>query len=183
MNASSFWGTLLGQLSIELIGGIAGAFLFLFIILFLFRPKLKIGEFICVSTTNMQDNYSFKIVNKSFFAAHELYIELFAIQNIPMGGGKYNRMYDKLDLVLNRISHISRRRSFWQKTSDNKHCMVIRCNENLRKILSVDTNAVVIKISLRHGLTGLAEVYEQEYGNESDLRNGKFKPGTKIALI
>lgn len=182
--AQSFWNTFIGQLSIELLGGIIGGLIFLFIVLLAFRPKVSICDFICVSQPDgMQDTYFFKFVNKSFFAAHDINIELFSVKKIPMGGGSFNQKLDKLELLLSHVSHIRGRPALLTKKLDNRHCLVVRCHVNLNEILRIETNAILFKVSLKHGLTGLAEVFEQEYGNEEDIRKGKFKPGTKFGSV
>ncbi|MEJ0102124.1 MAG: hypothetical protein WDO19_05985 [Bacteroidota bacterium] len=146
----SFWNTFWGQMSIELIGGIIGSFIFLFVVLIFFRPKLKLSKFICVNKQNgVNSTYYFKFVNLSFFSAHEINIELFSVKQIPMGDGKFNPKFDQLTLILNHISHIPGRPFKWNKTPDNLHCLVIRCHENLDEILSVETNAIMLKISLK----------------------------------
>lgn len=184
MNTHAFWGTFLGQLSIELIGGTVGSLIFLFIVLFCFRPKLSLGKFICVNKPDgIATTYYFKFANLSFFAAHDISIELFVAKKIPMGGGKFNSKFEKLDLILDHISHVPGRPFKWNTRLDNRHCLVIRCHEDLNTILAVETNAIVLKISLKHGLTGLAEVFEQEYANVEDIKQGKFIPGTKFGVI
>ena len=99
-----------------------------------------------------------------------------------MGGGAFNSKLDNLNLVLKEVSRIPRRPALWKKRIDNRHCLVIRCHEDLEDILSVPTNGLVIQVSLKHGLTGLSEVFEYEYGNSNDIKKGKFKPGTKIEI-
>lgn len=182
---NSFWSSFWGQMSIELIGGIIGAFIFLFLVLIFLRPHINISNFICVyrPTGAQPPVYYFKIVNLSFFSAHDVDIELFEVKRIPMGGGKYNSKLEKLNLVLSHISHIPRRPLFWQKRNDNNHCLVIRCHDNLNSILNIETQGIVLKISLKHGLTGLAKVIEQEYGNEEDIKDGKFRTGTNFGIV
>jgi hypothetical protein len=106
MGNEVFWNTFLGQICIELIGGTIGALIFLFIVLLFFRPKLKVSNFICVNQPDgMQNTYYFKIVNYSKFAAHDINIELFSSRKIPMGGGKFNPKFDKLNLVLSHFTY------------------------------------------------------------------------------
>jgi hypothetical protein len=161
---------------------ITASLLFLFIVLFLFKPKIKIAPFLC-KNTNPTEYYAFKFVNFSFFSAHDIRAELHQMRRIPMGGGKFNNEYKKLALLNNEISHIPRRLPFWNKNDANPHCITVRSVENINEILKVESNAVLFRVSLRHGLTGLSKVFEQEFGNEQDIRIGKFKPGTKFATL
>lgn len=176
-----FWQTFAGQLTIELIGGIVGGLVFLFMVLLVFRPKIKIANFICVNQPDgMQDTYYFKFVNYSFFSAHDINVELFSVRKIPMGGGNFNQKFERIELLLSHISHIPGRPTWFQKRQDNRHCLVVRCHQNLNKILTPETDAILFKISLKHGLTGLAKVYEREYADVHDIREGRFTSGTKF---
>jgi len=38
-------------------------------------------------------------------------------------------------------------------------------------------------ICLKHGLTGLSNVFEQDYANTNDIKHSKFKPGPKFDVI
>jgi hypothetical protein len=98
-----------------------------------------------------------------------------------MGAGKFNNEYHKLTLLNGSISHIPGRLPFWGKDDANPHCVTVRSNENISQILSDEANGIMLKVSLKHGLTGLCKVFEQEYANEQDIRIGKFKSGTKFA--
>ncbi|MET0635988.1 MAG: hypothetical protein ABWZ25_08155 [Chitinophagaceae bacterium] len=183
-SANSFWNSLYGQFVIELIGGTIGALIFLFIVLILFRPNVKICPFICFNQLKGANTiYYFKLVNFSFFPAHDVEIELFSVRKISMGRGLFNNKYEPIPLLLSKISHMPGRAMCFRKSPQNPHCFVIRCGDDLKSILKVDINAIALKISLKHGLTGLARVVEQEFGNVEDLKAGKFKPGTKFDLI
>ena len=81
------------------------------------------------------------------------------------------------------ISHIPHRLLFWGKNDANPHCITVRSEENLNQILSEESNGICLRVSLKHGLTGLSKVFEQEYGNEQDIKDGKFKPGTKFVTL
>lgn len=176
-----FWGTFLGQFYIELLGGTISALIFLFLLLWLFKPKVSMANFICFNTTG--GYYVFKFVNMSCFAAHDIHVELHKIRRIPMGSGLVNNEYEKLSLVNGHISHVPGRAFKINKNKANPHCILVRSHENINTILRDDMNAVALKISLKHGLTGLSNVFEQEFGNPEDVRTGKFKPGTKFGNI
>lgn len=184
-NSSDFWGTFWGQFWIELLGGTLAAFLFLFIILWLLKPKVQIAPFICCvnPTYGRPSYYSFKFINKSFFAAHEIKVELHKLRKIPMGNGEFNNEYSKLTIVNCEISHIPGRTTALRKNKDHPHCIIIRSTEDISFILSEEMHALQLRVSLKHGLTGLLNVFEREYANTQDIKTGKFRPGTKFDLI
>jgi len=181
---SQFWGTFWGQFTIELIGGIIGAFIFLFIVLIFMKPKVKIADFLCrINPNGGASFYMFKFVNISFFDAHEIKVELYKIRRIPMGGGDFNNEYKQLTLVNGNISQIPGRLFFWQSNKANPHCVTVRSTEDINTILSDDANGISLRVSLKHGLTGLSNVFEQEYGDVQSIKTAKFKPGTKFGTI
>lgn len=181
---SPHWGTFWGQFQIELVGGTISGCFFLFLALWLFKPKVNMPNFFCHVKLNDNSSYfSFKFVNMSFFSAHEIKIELHKLRKIPMGSGEFNNEHKQLSLVSSQISHVPSRPFFWIKDKSNAHCFLVRSLENLNDILTEEQSAIVIKISLKHGLTGLSNVFEQEYANIEDIKIGKFKPGTKFGII
>lgn len=60
---------------------------------------------------------------------------------------------------------------------------MVRTFEDLNEILNVEHNAIILRISLKHGLSGLSNVFEHEYGNVEDIKKGKFKPVTKFEIL
>lgn len=163
---------------------IVASLIFLFIVLILFKPKIRICPFLTYVQAGVDTPYyTFKFVNVSYFSAHDIHAELHKTRKIPMGGGKYNNEYEKLTLVNGEMSHVPRRLPFWSKNDANPHCMTVRSTQNIREILTPESNGIVLRISLKHGLTGLSKVFEQEYANEQDIKQGKFKPGTKFATL
>ncbi len=165
---------------------ILASLIFLFIVLILFKPIIRISSFLCKESNNENTNqffYVFKFVNISFFPAHDIKIELHKIKKIPMGNGKFNNSYHRLTLLSQEIFHIPARLYFGKKNDANPHCVTLRTTENINSILSDQFNAIKLRVCLKHGLTGLSKVFEQEYANESEIKDGKFKPGTKFALL
>lgn len=182
-STSAYWNSFWGQFTIELLGGILGSFIFLFLALILLKPKVRIVGFLCKLRTAIGPLYLFKFINLSFFPAHEVNIELHKIKRIPMGNGQLNITYEKLNLNNSFISHIPRRPAFWRRNKSNLHCIIVRSSDDLNTILRDEMQGVVIKVSLKHGLSGLSNVFEYEYGSETDIKEGKFKPGMKFGIM
>jgi hypothetical protein len=181
---SPHWGTFWGQFTIELTGGILGSFTFLFVVLIFLKPKVKIADFLCkIIPSQGEPYYIFKLVNRSFFDAHDLTIELHSIRRIPMGNGYINNEYSKLTLLNGHISQVPARPFFWRNNKANPHCIIVHSTENLNKILSNELHGIMLRVSLKHGLTGLSNVFEQEYANETEIKSGKFKPGSKFGVV
>jgi hypothetical protein len=53
----------------------------------------------------------------------------------------------------------------------------------LEDILKDDHKSVLIRVSLRHGLTGLVKVKTREYSDPSHLKDGRFKYGLNFGIL
>jgi hypothetical protein len=155
--------------------------IFLFIVLILFKPKIRIAPFLCKLADPGEPVYfSFKFVNRSLFSAHDVKIELYKIRKIPMGRGKYNNEREKLTLVNGQVSHIPGKTFFWNRKDADPHCVTVRSTENIGEILNDVHNGISLQVGLKHGLTGLSKVFDQEFGSGTTIVNGRFKPGPKF---
>ncbi len=159
---------------------------FLFLVLLLFKPKLKICPFICKCKLEFdgdQEYCLFKIVNSSLFSAYDIKAELSLLRKYPVPpSGMMNIRFTALSIVSNQISHIPPYRpSWWRKSAD--HAIRIRTVENLEQYLEDPYCSIELRISVRHGLTGLSKVIRYEYSHISQLKFGNFTYGTKFAVL
>jgi hypothetical protein len=159
---------------------------FLFLILFLFKPKLRICPFLCKSRLGFdgdQEYCLFKIVNYSFFSAYDVKAELSLLRKYPVPpSGMMNVRYMPLEMALNKISHIPPfRPAWWRKSAD--HAVRLRTKENLMRFLEDDYCSIELRVSLRHGLTGLSRVVRYEYSHISQLKMGNFTYGSKFGVL
>ncbi len=117
-NDGTFWNTFWGQITIEITGGIVSGLLFLFVVLLMFRPAVRIAAFVCynVPRNGEQPYYAFKFVNRSFFSGHNVRIELRLLRRIPMGNGAVNEHSRELTLKKSNIMQINRRHFCGQRT-------------------------------------------------------------------
>lgn len=100
-----------------------------------------------------------------------------------MGGGKYNNEHLRLSIKNGEIGCVPKNPLIKRNIKDHPHCVIVRSFDNINSILEDEMNAVLLRISLKHGLSGLSSVFEHEYGNEGDIRNGRFTPGSKFDNI
>lgn len=171
----------MSQFLISVSSSIIGSFVFLFVVLWLFKPKLKIGSNICknkYSSTDPKDYYHFKFINKSIFSAYDIRIELLEVDNIPVPNGINNR-YNTLTVVLNQIPHIPGYRPSWIRRNA-PYALIFRTGEDLEKILSDEHKAIKVQISLRHGLTGLVKVHSKLFTEINQIKMGSFTYGKKL---
>jgi len=161
---------------------LVASFLFLFIVLFLFKPKIRISPFLCkykFSDFDQRDYYFIKIVNISLFSAYDVQVELLQVDWTPAGNNQMNNRYTSLSLVRGSISHIPGYRPSWMR-KNAPYAIRVRTAENIANILEDEYKSVMVQVSLRHGLTGLVRVVSREFASASDVKTSKFKYGLKF---
>ncbi|HVY73311.1 MAG TPA: hypothetical protein VG890_00685 [Puia sp.] len=165
---------------------LVASLLFLFILLFLFKPRIKICPFICKTTSQFEGEstvYFFKIVNSSIFSGNDVKVELNVLERYPTPPtGMMNTRTIPLRLVSDHLCNIEPSRPKWIRKEAN-HCVRFRTKENLEEIVNNDFKSVEFKVYLRHGLTGLVKVFTQEYADNSLIKNAKHAYGPKFEVI
>lgn len=160
---------------------LTASFIFLFIVLLLFKPKIKISHFVCKNTANFEQGktqYMIKIVNHSLFPAYDVKVELHKLQRYAVSKDKMNTRELPLTLILDGTTDIECYRPEWMRKAD--HCIRFRTADNLDEILLDDFNSIEVKITLKHGLTGLVKVFTEEYTTRANVKYGTFTYGTTI---
>lgn len=171
------------QILYSILCSIVASFIFLFVVLFIFKPKIRISPFVCKSNyLDDEDYYFIKLINISIFSAYDITFELLEVDRYPTPNGQMNDRFRTLTLVLNQISHIPGYRPSWLR-KNAPYAIRVRTKEDLTDILKNDYKSVMIKISLRHGLTGLVKVHSKEYTDTEQIKNGKFGYGLKFASM
>ena len=168
-------------LFIELLGG----FIFIFLLLYILKPKIEIVPFISVQD-NPFDNtnkicHGFKIINRSFFEAYDLEAkaELYSIKQ--SNDNIIDKTFHRIEMKTSKIAHIPRRRLFDKKYGD--HCVQFFTYENLSNHVIIDEKYVQFQISARHGLSGLSNIFTHDFVNKSVIMKGKFKSGNYSEVI
>jgi hypothetical protein len=164
---------------------IVASFIFIFLVLILFKPKIRISPFICKGKYmdgDDTDYYFIKLINISLFSAYDVSFELLEVDRYPTPNGQMNNRFRPLSLVLNHVSHIpGYRPSSLRKNAP--YAVRIRTSEDINKILANDYKSVMVKVSLKHGLTGLVKVHSKEYTDSIQIKTGKFEYGLKFGSI
>ncbi|MBO9613276.1 MAG: hypothetical protein J7619_11300 [Dyadobacter sp.] len=167
----------------DVLSGFITSFFFLFALLFLFRPRIKIASQIAthVKSYGGQSNkwYCFKIINRSLFRAFDLRVEV--TQKIPMTGpeGKTNHRTVPLALVKDQYNYVAPFRigekseyALWFLTTDD---ILTILNENEHHI-------VELRVICKHELTGLGSVFVRTY-SKHDIKEGTFKSGNTFEIV
>lgn len=124
--------------------------------------------------------YFFKLINISLFSAYDVYIELLEVDRYPVANGQMNNRFRSLSLVSNRVSNIPGYLPSWVR-KNAPYAITVRSTEDLHCLLKNEYKSIMIKVTLRHGLTGLVKVHSKEYANTAQIKNGKFNYGLKFA--
>jgi hypothetical protein len=169
-----------------ILSSFVASFIFIFSLLFLFKPRIAISDFMCKGYLPQQSDkeYCFvKVVNKSWFNAYEIKAILQKVQvyQTPPVGMTNNRITN-LSLVLDNLSHLPPYRPKWWRR-EAAHAFRFRTTEDVWSIVDNDLESVRIQIIAKHGLTGLTKVFEEQYSHISQIKNGSFTYGTKFGCL
>jgi len=177
--------TLTQNILLNIACSIVASFIFLFLVLLFFKPKVRLSPFVCKGRFMEGDNIDYffiKIINVSFFSAYDVSVELLEVDSYPTINGQMNNRFIPLTLVLNHISNIPGYRPSWIR-KNAPYAIRVRTVEDINKILSSDYKSVMVKVTLRHGLTGLVKVLTKEYTDCGQIKNGKFDYGLKFGSV
>lgn len=170
-------GSFLQGLIVEILGGI----LFLWVILFLLRPKFRISDkiikydadFPVINPTGRKIKYSVKVINDSCYPAIDVEASFGFYRLIPSANSIPHKDYTEIKLNVSEISYIPNCRN-----KKNEYAVWFSTFEDLDMILgNFPANSVTFhfKISMKHGLTGLTKAKEMEYSKFESCK--QFKPG------
>ena len=173
-----------GEMAFNMICSFTASILFLFFILIFLKPSITISPVIsiCVPEFEGKEFYIFKIVNRSYFSAYDVNMELYLVQTYASPpSGKLNNRYTKLVLKLNDISHLPNRPLLKGRTAD--YAIRFKTEEDLSTILKDPANSIEIRVKLKHGLTGLSKVYGYQYCDLTEIKKGKFAHGKSFEIL
>ena len=108
MSMHTFW--------LNVLTSCIASFIFLFLILLLFKPKILISPHICKGRLvdgDETDYYFIKMINYSLFGAYDVKVELLQSETYTSEKGQMNTRNRSLSLVVNEISHIPGYRPSW----------------------------------------------------------------------
>lgn len=170
----------------NVICGVIASLIFLFIVLLFLKPSIKISPFICKAKVEFDNEtiyHSFKIINKSWFSAFDIKLELYELKKYPMPpNGVMNTRFTPIALILNKISNIPPHRPACIR-KEGLQAIRIRTRIDIEALLKDPNISVQLEVSLRHGLTGLTKVFRIDYSDISEVKYGKFTYGTKFDFI
>lgn len=176
------WPELIWNIIVNMIS----SFLFLFIVLWVLKPKLRIAPFICKYQSPYPgegEMYFLKVVNTSYFSAYDIRAELLQIRRVSVPPkASSNRRLTTLTLKKSNLTYIPNFVPGWLR-KEAVHCMILRTDEDLQKILSDDGNTIEFHLTLKHGLTGLTKLYKHEYCDSTEIKMARYSYGTRFGIM
>ncbi len=160
-------------LIIEILGGI----IFLFVILVLLRPSFEISSEIAKYEERNRSCYAIKIVNKSIFQAFDIYAQVSSLSYSPAQPSGTNKTLQPVALTLSNIPHLPNRFN-----KENDHAVWFRTFENIETILNDPNACIQIKVTMKHGLTGLSRIKFVTYTASSLIKSGRFESGNSLKI-
>ncbi len=175
---------------VGIIGSLIASFIFIFFLLILFKPRIKISPFICKDYLPDEpfpnpEYYFIKVVNHSFFNAYQLTASLQkkkAYPTPPIDMKNYRLTPIEEGLYCDKLNFLPSYKPKWLRR-EAKHCFRFRSKSELHNIIGIESQVVVFEIIATHELTGISKVFVQEYSHQSQIKVGQFTYGTKFGVL
>jgi hypothetical protein len=139
---TTFFEKLITDIPVKIISSLV----FLIVVLFLFKPKIKISPFICKPPLKEGEEpyYQIKILNRSWFNAFDVKVELHLLERYSTPPtGMMNVKYETLTMKYNHIFHLPAFRYRWMR-KECSHAMRLKTLENIEGILLQNGKSIEI---------------------------------------
>lgn len=170
---------------ISIAASIIASTIFIFMLLFLMRPKIKIAPYICKRRDKFDDveetYFGFKIVNLSWFSAYDVTVELSSLVSYPMKNGM-NFRYTPLKLKTSKSNFLAPYRPSLIKKNYADYALIFRTYEDLESILSHNLKSIQLEVTLKHGVTGLSRIHVMNFADCSEIKVGNFEYGNNFNI-
>lgn len=170
----------------SLLSGLITSLLFLFIVLFVFRPRIHISphmaKAIDVFDPAQRCAWAVKIVNRSYFSAFDMRVEFSQKFSFPGPNGLQNYRVIPLPLVKDQYPYVAPFRPQMLKKGYSDYAIRFRTYQDIDHILSDQRNTIEVRIICRHALTGLGSVFIYEY-TQHGIKVGVFKSGSSFDVV
>ena len=172
------------QFFLGALSSLLASFVFLLFILFFLRPSIKIGN--CIVKETDEDGepcYRLKFYNTSIFSAYDAAISLVALEERPAEPTGKHIFFHDIVLTKDEFNVIFKWLPMFLIRNYAHNCTQVKTREDLGEILKHPTKSIQIKITLRHGLTGLSKTFVKNYNTTAVLENGTFAFGNSFKVI
>lgn len=169
---------IVGSLIIGVISGLSASYLFLMYFLRNKKPLISISKHISKTTFKGEQNYFFKFVNNTTSEIYDVHVELTFFKPV---GDKNGRNLQGTDIEL--------KDSFFMyipqdKVNDihNLHAMRIRTTDKITEQWSDNSSFIRLTIMAKHSLSGLNQVFSQDFNSIDCITDKKFGSGNDLNI-
>lgn len=174
----SFFGITMG-----VILKVISSFIFIFLLLYLFRPNVKISKNICYTKLPPDNKYYFvfKVVNMSLFPTFDVTVKIDEMEpHFVNNGQKINYREVPIPNSTDGKPGVNLPK-FRKKEGYGDHAYLIRTNTKIKAILKKPESRLRITVSSKHSLTNLTRV-NVYYFKSADciVKDKNFKFGKSL---
>lgn len=163
------WPSIWQCLIVSIISSFVSSLFFLFFLLRFLRPSFKISKFICYN----EERFYFKLVNLSIYNAFDANIELFLMEPFHHTGGNSNVKISPIPLLTNNVTIVNRnRKKINQYDQYALFALLVSTKEPIQEKIAKAGSYIELRLTVRHGLTGLADTFTQQYANGDVIKDG-----------
>jgi len=169
---------------LSIASSLIASIIFLFLILFGLRPKIKISNIIVLDIDeNNEECYRIKFYNTSIFSAYDVNVDLIELEERPAEPFGKHVYYKKIDLTRSNFSVIQHWLPSMMCKNYAHHCTQVKTYSKVRDTLKDNHRSLQLKITLRHGLTGLSKNFIKNYHTDASLIKGAFEFGNSFKVV
>jgi hypothetical protein len=165
--------------------GIVASFLFIFLLLWLLRPFIKIAPQIASHIDEHgKPCFRFKFYNCSLFDAHDVIVNLRIAEAVPASPYGFDVLVSNVELTTSKFPFMPRwrRQNIAKKTNLAPHCIQVKTYEDINAILSDKNKSLQIRVILKHELTGLSRNYISSFNKTSSIVKGEYEFGNSFTI-
>lgn len=174
----------------SILAGFSSSFVFIFALLFLFRPWILISPKISVlkpqaksGGPDTETTFYIKVINRSHFSAFDVKVELSL--RTPVNGveGSQNYRDTAIKLVKSEYPYIPRFIPRWCSPSYTEYATWFSTTEPLQEKMEENQSSTLeLKVICKHALTGLGKVTRKKY-SVRDIKYGMYKSGNTFEIV
>lgn len=175
MEFFAYWSW--GAIFFSIIINVTASFIFILILLRLFRPRIKVVSMISKADSRFDNTetivYGFKVINKGIFSVYDLNAEVSTFKLYQGENEITDYKYNKLTL---KKDHVTNLPGYYSRKDKGGNCLQFFSYDDISKEMS-DGNHIRFQLTGKHSLTGLSKVSSHSFTRESSIKNGSFVSG------
>lgn len=180
---------LTNQILVGIAASVIAAVLFLFLILIFLAPSIKISRYIVkrdgvIPRGESPIVFVFKFVNKSFFPAFDIMIELFEIEKVPVAEGKMNIRFTNVNMAMDTIKYVHGYWYFGEINRVGNYAVLPKTYEDLEQHMNNEHVYLQLQVTAKHGLTGLSRVFKKDFVvKDHCVKQGVHQHGRRRGIV